>query len=249
MHSWIWIDFLEGKTVQFEYFIEKDCITNIVKDIIYAFGCWNFVRHSLFQALWRFLKQFPVMHKVSSQDNWEAIIVSFSTKHTNKLTKTTVFEILFEKLFSHSHFFMEFYVCFWHDNPHFHAIELYRQNGLSFTGWGKEQILFGKIWTESCNIVICNRVIWLISIVQRKVARFTDNCCWICKLRAGKTFWVIWGVWAVLVRSIFELPEPGQPKKSPTASLHQKYVYTCSIVKMRINCASFGLFWFNLASE
>ena len=34
--------------------------------------------------------------------------------------------------------------------------------------------------------------------------------------------------------------------KSPMGRVFQKYVYTCFIVKMRINFGSFGLFWFNL---
>ena len=34
--------------------------------------------------------------------------------------------------------------------------------------------------------------------------------------------------------------------QSHIGRVFQKYVYTCSIVKMRINIRSFGLFWFNL---
>ncbi len=34
--------------------------------------------------------------------------------------------------------------------------------------------------------------------------------------------------------------------KLPTGRVFQKYVYTCFMVKMRINFRSFGLFWLNL---
>ncbi len=34
--------------------------------------------------------------------------------------------------------------------------------------------------------------------------------------------------------------------KAPTGRVYEKYMYTCFMVKMRINLRSFGLFWFNL---
>ncbi len=50
---------------------------------------------------------------------------------------------------------------------------------------------------------------------------------------------------------IWELLEKASQKgtsqiKSPIGRVFQKYVYTCFIVKMRINLRYFGLFWFNL---
>ncbi len=34
--------------------------------------------------------------------------------------------------------------------------------------------------------------------------------------------------------------------KAPAGRVFKKYVYTCFMVKMRINFGPFGLFWFNL---
>ncbi len=59
-------------------------------------------------------------------------------------------------------------------------------------------------------------------------------------------FQVIWGGCAVSGSSNIEWPEQGDLNKSSFGSIHQKYVYTCFMVKMRIKSGSLGLFKFYL---
>ena len=55
-------------------------------------------------------------------------------------------------------------------------------------------------------------------------------------------FWVIWGGCSLKGSSIFEWPKQSNLNKSLRGSIFQKYVYTCFIIKMRINLEFFGLF-------
>ncbi len=101
--------------------------------------------------------------------------------------------------------------------------------------------------------------VWLWKRQQSKVSSAGSTCfckntfvcsCWRHRTGLGSD-WSVLFRWFVELAPICELLEKvseirASEIKLPTGRVFQKYVYTCFMVKMRINFRSFGLFWLNL---